>query len=68
MDFENMLLLIETIGLLDEFFNDNAHSSAMWLTTKNPLLGNSKPITFFLMGRGIKVFRFAHNAIGENKL
>jgi hypothetical protein len=67
MNTSDVEQLIQTIRLLEEFFDADADKISLWLMTKNPHLGNIEPMEFFLRGRGKKVFKFAENALEENK-
>lgn len=67
MNTEELADLVQLIRLLDEFFDSDDLKVSVWLSTKNPHLGESKPIDLFLKGRGHKVLAFARNAIDENK-
>lgn len=68
MEFKEMQDLIESIKLVQTFFVADPAKVPMWFTTKNPHLGECKPIELFFRGRGHKVLSFIQNSLDENKL
>lgn len=64
-DFEAMIDLIDSIQMVRDILDSN-EKTALWFITKNPHLGNSVPINFFLNGRGHKVLKFIKGAKEEN--
>lgn len=67
MNSDQMLLLIRTLDHLNEFFAGNEQKVSLWMITKNQHLGDTAPITFFLIDRGHKVHNFVVSSIEENK-
>lgn len=60
-------LLVATLDLLVPFFDGNHEKVALWMNTKNPLLGNVTPAYFFFRDRGHKVYKFVYSSLEENK-
>lgn len=61
-----MKVLIQDIQKVKKFFDDNVDKTSMWFMTNNPHLGGTKPIMFYLKGRGHKVSAFINAQIEEN--
>lgn len=51
---------------ISAFFNDD-EKSALWMETKNPLLGNVSPIDMMVMGRHQKLMDFINNSLEGNR-
>lgn len=60
--------LVISIRLLNKFFDRDSSKVAAWLTIPNPNLGETRPIDFYMRGRGHKVLSFIENALEENEL
>jgi len=58
--------LIQSIRLLDEFFDADAMKVALWLNAVNPFLGNARPLDLFFRCRGHKVLKFIESARMED--
>lgn len=52
--------------MLTKYFK-NESRAALWLDTKNPTLGNQRPIEMIKNGRSKKLLDFIRIAINENK-
>lgn len=60
-EFQELIVCIE---LLKVVFKDD-DKVAMWMTSENPFLGESKPINLFWRERGHKVKAFIASCIEE---
>lgn len=58
-------LLDQILEQLRLFFKDESKVDA-WMTTKNPLLGNTSPADMFLAGRGAKLLAFIEQQLRNN--
>lgn len=64
IEYTEMLELMDSIfGVLEIF--ESEVKTAQWFTLKNPHLGESRPIDFFLVGRGHKVLKFIKSRMEE---
>ena len=54
------------INLVAEHFGGDAHKTALWFTTVNPLLGDISPRDMIRFGRYKKLLKFIMNAMAEN--
>jgi len=59
--------MMEALTLLNTFFQGDQTKIHAWMTTPNPLFGETTAIRLILMGRGHKVLAFMKNAIEENQ-
>jgi len=58
--------LIAVIALWD-FFEGDLHKIALWMSNKNPLLGNISPESMIKVGRFGKLMQFIENQLDENR-
>jgi hypothetical protein len=54
-------------NLVAGYFKGDAHKTYLWFITINPLLGNIAPRDMIRFGRFKKLYKFATNALAENK-
>lgn len=54
------------LALLDNFFK-NPGKTDLWLRTKNPLLGDLKPLDMIKAGKEKRLLNFIKNSLRENK-
>ena len=55
----------EIVTKLQEYFQDNDKVHA-WLYTKNPMLGNTRPITLVMLEKQDKLLKFIDNSLEGN--
>lgn len=62
-----MITLTYVVELLMQHFEGDEAKVAIWLDTKNPLLGGVKPLDMIAVGRGHKLVAFILDCIEGNK-
>lgn len=60
--------MIEILELLLNHFDNDEGKVALWLDTKNPMLGNQRPMDMFMIGRTEKLMDFVSESIGDNNV
>lgn len=57
----------EAQTLVAKFFDGDGAKTLLWMTTKNPLLGNLSPREMIQMGREDKLLKFVKESLAENE-
>ena len=55
------------LNLVAGHFKGDPIKTALWFTTRNPLLGSMSPRDMIRLGRYKKLFNFIFNSLSENK-
>ena len=58
----------EVFTLVLEYFHGARDRAELWMTSKNPLLGDVTPDDMIAMGRGQKVLRWVRESLSENEV
>lgn len=59
--------IAEIRGLILPFFEGNAEKADLWLTSKNPNLGNISPVAMVELGRFDKLVKWVKHQLSDNK-
>jgi len=65
--FERLEQIATICNLVAQFFEGNAEKTALWFTTKNPMLGDMTPRDMIRFGRYDKLRRFVIGAIVDDQ-
>ena len=64
---KELFTLIRIHHLIGEYFNNDMKKAALWLETKNPLLGNVTPMEMIASGQNKKLLKFIETTLKENQ-
>jgi hypothetical protein len=64
---ERLVQIASICNLVAQFFDGNAEKTALWFTTKNPMLGDMTPRDMIRFGRYDKLRRFVIGAIVDDQ-
>ena len=56
----------EAVRLVKEHFGNDYTKAMAWFTTPNPMLGDVKPVTMLLTGRGDRLLQMVRNMLDGN--
>lgn len=56
----------ESEKLVNDFFKEEPYKAQLWWNTKNPMLGNIRPIDMIKCGREKKLYQFIKSRIEQN--